>query len=318
MACFSLMDVVKKIKGGTSTLERYHQQLQELRSLSASISENPLLQTSEVGLQTEAILSVINNNCLLSLRRRGRLIRTWGFLLREQDLLNDFAALERQKTSLSLAVEQVQCRALYQIQMDIRAMADRKSPPLSGDPLTVVTPYNQDVDSDRDSSDSWTTGPKTSDPSTIDPNIARLIAAFVPNFKIDSTDDADAPKINTSETENSGPQKGPRWTNMMAGPGFVQRNGNFYKMNAKFAQRYSQNPPSPSVFDGSIKLGRGDQINGHIVDLPDDADVPDFNGHEWKNGGALPFTSSGTTFQGQQINGMDVRGGKRKKAEKKG
>jgi hypothetical protein len=126
-ACFSLIDVLRKIKGGASTLKRYHEQLQELQSLSTCISQNPLLQTPEIGTQTRALLSLIDNNCITSLLSKGRLLRTWGLLYKEQDLLDIFVRLERQKSTLSLAIEEIQSKTLYQIQTDIQNMADKKT-----------------------------------------------------------------------------------------------------------------------------------------------------------------------------------------------
>ncbi|KAH6873448.1 hypothetical protein B0T10DRAFT_416514, partial [Thelonectria olida] len=258
MACLSLMDFVKKIKGGTSTLEKYHQQLQELKGLSTSISKNPLLQTPEIGLQTEAILSIINNNCLLSLRHKSRLLRTWGFLLSEQDLLEDFTALERRKTSLSLIVEQIQCRALYEIQADIRIMADRKLP-----------------------------SPPTADPLA-------------------------APMPEQPEKLSSSPKKGPRWNNMVAGPGFEQENRNVFILSSELSQRLAEKPQSPCIHNSPVKLGRGKQINRHIVEYVGDvsgAVLPDLDRDEWNDGVALPFPSSDLEHQGSQINGIEIRVG---------
>lgn len=124
--CFSLVDLLKQIKGATATLQRYRQQLHDLRTLSLCISANPLLQTSEVESYTKSLLLLIDQSQLDSLLRKGRFLRTWHLLQREQDLHETFAALERQKTSLSLAIEDIQARAIHQIQADIGAMASKQ------------------------------------------------------------------------------------------------------------------------------------------------------------------------------------------------
>ncbi|GKU08605.1 unnamed protein product [Fusarium langsethiae] len=127
VACFSLIDIIKRIKGGATTLKRYHQQLQDLQSISTCISQNPLLQTPEIGTQTAALLSIINNNCINSLLKKGRLLRSWGLLYKEQDLLETFVTLDRKKSTLSLTIEEIQSKALFQIQNDIHIMAARDS-----------------------------------------------------------------------------------------------------------------------------------------------------------------------------------------------
>jgi hypothetical protein len=318
MACLSLMDFVKKIKGGTSTLEKYHQQLQELKGLSTSISKNPLLQTPEIGLQTEAILSIINNNCLLSLRHKSRLLRTWGFLLSEQDLLEDFTTLERRKTSLSLIVEQIQCRALYEIQADIRIMADRKLPsPPTADPLAVV-PHTQEADKSQVSSGSSTSSQTMDDAGSLDPNIAKLIAAYVPAFGTGPKYDTKASMPEQSDKQSSSPKKGPRWNNMVAGPGFEQENRNLFILTSELSQRLAEKPQSPCIHNGPVKLGRGNQINGHIVEYVGDVRgaIPlNLDRDEWNNGVVLPFPSSDHGNQGSQINGMEIRVGGWKRDE---
>ncbi|KAG7402528.1 hypothetical protein Forpe1208_v017147 [Fusarium oxysporum f. sp. rapae] len=111
------------MKGGRSTLKDYHKQLQELQILSTTISKNPLLQTPEIGAQTDALLRTIENNCLASLQKRGRVFLALGLWYKEQDIIDIFVNLERQKSSLSLAIELIQSKALSEIQTDIRAMS---------------------------------------------------------------------------------------------------------------------------------------------------------------------------------------------------
>ncbi|KAH7220734.1 hypothetical protein BKA60DRAFT_455926, partial [Fusarium oxysporum] len=193
VACFSLIDVMRKIKGGASTLKRYHEQLQELQSLSTSISENPLLQTPEIGTQTDALLFIINNNCLNSLLRKSRVLRTWGFLYREQDLVDIFVRLERQKSNLSLAIEQIQSKALYQIQTDIQP------PPAHGNASTP------------DRNDSSTSKPMKHNERKPEPNSVNYNNAFAAsginqrNGRVIEVDAEMAAKLSTKNPRQTNP-----------------------------------------------------------------------------------------------------------------
>ncbi|KAH7464454.1 hypothetical protein FOMA001_g17453 [Fusarium oxysporum f. sp. matthiolae] len=107
-ACVAVIDVIKHMKGSRSTLEKYLEHLQELQDLSTNISKNTLLQTPEIKILTDALLRTNENNCLAPLQKRGRVF---------------LGNLERQKSSLSLAIEIEQTKALGEIQTDIRAMS---------------------------------------------------------------------------------------------------------------------------------------------------------------------------------------------------
>ncbi|EGU86851.1 hypothetical protein FOXB_02630, partial [Fusarium oxysporum f. sp. conglutinans Fo5176] len=122
-ACLSVIDLFKKMKGGRSTLKKYCEQLQELETLSTSIAKNALLQTPEIGAKTNALLLTIKGNRLASLQTRRRLPLAFDLWYREQDIIDIFVDLERQKSSLSLAIEIEQTKALGEIQTDIRAMS---------------------------------------------------------------------------------------------------------------------------------------------------------------------------------------------------
>jgi predicted nuclease of predicted toxin-antitoxin system len=123
-----LLNTVRKIKGASETLRKYQQQLQEVQVLSESISRNPLLQTPDVDFHTRSILVSISQNNLERRLQRSWLSRTCTFLYKDRDLVDFFIVLDRQKSSLSLVIENIQSRALHQIQSDIRAM-NTTSPP---------------------------------------------------------------------------------------------------------------------------------------------------------------------------------------------
>lgn len=122
-ASLSLLEMTRKIKGGSRALQNYNQNLQELHSLSYSISQNPLLQTPEIGIYTKSILSILEANSLAPLTQKNRWLRTWAFISREKDLQDTFVILEQRKASLSLVIEHIQAGALHEIQSDIRTMS---------------------------------------------------------------------------------------------------------------------------------------------------------------------------------------------------
>lgn len=326
-ACFHLIDLTKKIKGGASTLKRYHGQLQELQSISTCISQNPLLQTPEIGTQTIALLSIINNNCINSLLTKGRFLRTWGFLYREQDLLDIFVRLERQKSNLSLSIGQIQSRALYQIQNDIQLMADKKSQQSltagtsSGVGPSVIT--------------SLTPPPS---PTTVQiPAESRLPDQypqpdFTPRSKMNpspsqSSSDSQvptrpsvnqlSPECDQSDRSNPGGTMGPQWINPRAGPGFEQENGRRYDINGPLARELSKNSPqyrsqNSLRFINPTIIGHGNQYNRNIVEYSGDisgATEPDMSGDVWDNPQALPGPSTDrvTGNVGRQVNGIVIR-----------
>ncbi|SCO88022.1 uncharacterized protein FRV6_12149 [Fusarium oxysporum] len=346
-ACFSLIDVMRKIKGGESTLKRYHEQLQELQNLSTSISENPLLQTPEIGTQTDALLFIINNNCLNSLLRKGRVLRTWGFIYKEQDLLDIFVRLERQKSNLSLAIEQIQSRALYQIQTDIHIMSEKKgpSPSIQGNASRTVS----GVLVRRDSSNTTYTSSTQAtaiDLETINKSLADIRAAASPQYMMQPT--KTSPTTDEQSFGNSQPQSstnygqygthsyrldsdsGPQWINPFAGPGCKQENRKTYDINASFSKELAKNPPIRCIYRNPITTGSGDQINKNLVLVDGDYEdyevhrayegfvVPNMNGDIWINPSAIPCSSAqGKDSAPRQFNGVDIRIKKRKKNIKK-
>ncbi|KAF5644995.1 uncharacterized protein FTJAE_2619 [Fusarium tjaetaba] len=318
LACFSLIDVMRKIKGGASTLKRYNEQLQELQSLSTSISENPLLQTPEIGTQTDALLYIINNNCLNSLLRKSRVLRTWGFLYREQDLLDIFVRLERQKSNLSLAIEQIQSKALYQIQTDIQVMAEKKSPdvptpespfgkfpaPLVEDEFTVF-PYNPN-----------TPGPAPNIHSYND-FISSLVASRVSKDALQSQPPASHGNATPGQNDSSTSvpmQPNEQYDNALAVSGYHQRNGRIIHIDEQMAARLSMDnvlQTNPITYNNSTKIGYGDQHNGNVIEFEGRTDyvTPISSGDKWNNPMALFWLSagSGPVIFGTQHNGPIMR-----------
>ncbi|KAF4948596.1 hypothetical protein FGADI_9499 [Fusarium gaditjirri] len=340
VACFSLIDVMRKIKGGASTLKRYHEQLQELQSLSTSISENPLLQTPEIGTQTDALLFIINNNCLNSLLRKGRVLRTWGFLYKEQDLLDIFVRLERQKSNLSLAIEQIQSRTLYQIQTDIRTMSgnNEQSPPTQGAASRTASGVLVRRDSSK-STYSSSTQATVINLETINDLIEKIRDEVAPQHAMPRTN----PSTTTGQQSFGHSQSqfsthygqsgtynydldddtGPQWISPFAGVGCKQENRQIYDIDASFSKELAQNPPIRCIFNNPIKIGKGDQINKNLILVDKDNEehdgykgfvVPDMRGDKWIKPNAIPCSSAhGEDSVPRQFNGVEIRIKKTKK-----
>lgn len=122
--CCSLLRVLKNIKEAPLTLQNYGLQLQDLSLLSSSISRNPLLQTGEVETLTQSIHFLISQANLTFVLKKHKIVRVLYFLCNERALLDTLSAVERQKLSLCLSIEQIQSQALY----DIRASLQEMSP----------------------------------------------------------------------------------------------------------------------------------------------------------------------------------------------
>ncbi|RGP75118.1 hypothetical protein FLONG3_5802 [Fusarium longipes] len=302
-ACFSLIDLLRKIKGGASTLKRYHEQLQELQSLSTCISQNPLLQTPEIGSQTKALLSIINNNCIESLLRKGRFLRTWGLLYREHDLIDTFVRLEQQKSSLSLAIEQIQSKTLYQIQTDIQNMSKEKT-------VRNLTTVSDSEDTPKSVVRGGT--PDTTLLSTYTAPLDHHLAASIHSMLVASYQRcySNMPSsVNSNDPASAkSDQDGAQWNNCSAGPRFDQRNGHTYKMDAPFSVEIAKNKRSVSIFNNSVKIGEGNQYNGNHVKFSGDrtgARIPDRSENRWNNAQvyAGPADTAENKILGTQYNG---------------
>ncbi|KAF4451627.1 hypothetical protein F53441_5483 [Fusarium austroafricanum] len=333
--CFSLIDVMKKIKGGESTLQRYNEQLQELQSISTCISQNPLLQTPEIGSQTDALLYIINNNCLNTLLRKGRVLRTWGFLYREQELLDIFVRLERQKSNLSLAIEQIQSQALFQIQTDIQAMSETKRSISSTSSFASSTESGTLVGAGY-------FGSPSSFPDIHEFNLYSQALMYPKMFSnafqnhssssfsqksAGSPDEPPASQPTQPNDDSSTYGSGIWYNNSFAGHGHDQINGPVYQGDVHLLQGLANNNAGRKnsnryIYTNSTKAGDGNQHNGRLFEFEGDtkgATEPDMNGDEWHNCRAMPWQSAnpGPARHGTQTNGPIFRRKQRQEGEKK-
>jgi hypothetical protein len=124
--CLALMEITKRIKTRSSTLENYQKQLLQLQHISESISSNPLLQTPEIELHTRNIISLLSEHNLEPSLKRHRVSQIILFFSQDRTISRLFIDLERQKANLSLVINEVQSRALHQIQSNISTMSDQR------------------------------------------------------------------------------------------------------------------------------------------------------------------------------------------------
>lgn len=118
------VDLAKRIKGSSQSLKRYQEQLEDLRGLCEDISSNPALITDEVQRETNSILHTIRTHKDVSnLLKKGRVCRSIAFVINERSFSALFATLEAKKTTLSLRVQSINCLALHDIGLHIKAMS---------------------------------------------------------------------------------------------------------------------------------------------------------------------------------------------------
>ncbi|CAG1967293.1 unnamed protein product [Fusarium graminearum] len=279
-ACCSLIDILRKIKGCATVLRQYYDQLQELHNLSTSIYENPLLQTPEIGTQTKALLSTINNNCINSLLSKGKILRAWGFLYREQDLLDIFVTLERQKGTLSLAIHQIQSKALYQIQIDIKRMASNnviEDTPTKSKYGNLLDHLLYSGALENSSYLHKEIGPISRSRSPAMSQVALVHQADSrPNT---ATLPARSSVVNDFVTKVN---DGLKWNGCIADQGFDQNNGYEWDLDGELPIQFTEKNMLRSDFRDMVKIGDGNQHNGHSIEIGSDfAGIPVMEGDQW-------------------------------------
>lgn len=272
-ASLSLLKMTRKIKGASKTLRNYDRNLQELHSLSCSISQNPLLQTPEIGACTDSILSVLEANSLASLIQKNRWHRTWAFISREQDLQDTFVILEQRKASLSLVIEHLQARALHEIQSDVRNM--------SRTPLPLTEAFNDAKHIEKHDQPSVKA---TQLQLAADPPVTTTTGVPLQQTPTQGAPENTTGKSSSSDAYHEELQRAldeamkardrvPGCDSMYygceAGCGSTQINGPSTIGNAADASKLAQNVH----FDGNVthvgpkKTGRGKQVNGRYLSV---------------------------------------------------
>lgn len=273
--CFSLIERLKQIKGASSTLQKYHNQLQELSFISESISNNPLLQTPEINILTESLVSLIRQTCLTDILKRHRLVRGFFLVQNESDLAKTFQALERQKLSLCLSIEQVQAKTLHQIQVDVSAIALNKMPTHKATRCSEEQPNSPSSDSETPKS--W---PLDKEQPTRSTQLTQLV------HRPDIAPNSPANRGNQGQNRASFQHQELEmnegiYIHNYAGPGVDQANGLAFEGSAEMLVGLKDS----SRYVGSVKEGHGEQLNGCSIEGygngPVDLDLAKFNGkHE--------------------------------------
>ncbi|KAG9254536.1 uncharacterized protein F5Z01DRAFT_636611 [Emericellopsis atlantica] len=324
--CLSLVELARKIKGGSSSLRNYQKQLQDTRDLSQAISQNPLLQTPEVEVYIFSLLTLVNEHDLQPLFRRGRFYRSWSFMLKDRELSEISTSLERHKTHLSLIIHNLQAQAIHHIQADIKDIAMSQSPdkPTCGEhtqpnqaPTTREMPSKELVTFRRSEADpekgsppqqrvrlGAPSMPSSSSPIDICPE-EFLLALKMANRSVEENPNSNFFYKNTAR-------------------GGKMRNGNFFS-NAEYPGGAGANHISlpQSIYVNNHGIDVTDLHNGHFYELCGDtrADVPQFREDLFFNNTMVSQTSGGENFGGGEIHNGNriimVRGRKDKGREDK-
>ena len=315
--CLTFIEFTKKIKGGSSALRRYHEQLQDLSNLSKSISRNPLLQTTEIGNHTRTILSILSENSFDHLLHKSRFHRTVYFIRQDRALAALFAELEKRKTTLSLVISNIQSTTIHQIHGDIRAMAGNDASSWEGDSgcdtefptdhtkksskrfSSSVSPFSRTGDSGTGVS----TSPKMPDSQRTStsaygrfaPEFARREATM--NFIRNTPELANAPGL---------------WMDCTAGDGVDQDNSDVFEVDDTTAGGYraTNHPDGVSYYYGCVKSGVGSQRNGPIFEYSGSV-MPDTSTYRCPRYIDCDFPSAaaddGSAQVGRQTQGVHIR-----------
>lgn len=272
-ASLSLLDMMRKIKGGSRTLQNYNQNLQELHSLSNSISQNPLLQTPEIGVCTESILSILEANSVSSLIQKNRWLRSWALISKDKDLQDTFVILEQRKASLSLVIEHLQAAALHEIQSDIKTMSRTPSTPIK---TFNDAPPIECLDQRSDQRGQLQLAAEPSAPTTTGVTLHQTPTQEAPKNETSERleDDAYNESLRRAfhkamQTRDERPECDSMYFRCEAGSGSTQVNGHSIIGNAANASNLTSN----IQFDGNAahigtkKTGDGRQINGLCLSL---------------------------------------------------
>jgi hypothetical protein len=252
--CLALIELTKQIKGRTSTLVNYQNQLLQLQHLSESISSNPLLQTPEIELHTRNIISLLSHQTLESSLSKGRVSQIILFFSQDRSIARLFIELERHKTTLSLVINEVQSRALHQIQNNLTTMSERRG--TANTKASRVKTMSDNVASRSRRSELPTSAPI---PSSPDPLNSSLV---LPSSNPDdiATDGQGAVVVyrsggssqSTASSESSNPQHSwERYPEMRRAAAWMDLHRSYF----------GPNPPK-STYVGCESHGPGNLVNG--------------------------------------------------------
>lgn len=110
-ACLNLSTALGKIRKAPTEVRDLKRELDGLLQLASCIDQSPLFQTAEVKCEIESLRSTISGIELDSLLAYSRLRMGVGYVRRESEINKAVSAIERGKSSLSLAMQSAQPRA---------------------------------------------------------------------------------------------------------------------------------------------------------------------------------------------------------------
>lgn len=313
--CIYALELVDKIRRSTETLKEYQAQVQGLRVLSEAIEQNPLLQTREILSHTQTILKTIQqHDSLTLLLRKRRLYRIWTFPRVERRLSEHTKNIEILKSTLSISIQDQQCRILDSID---------KRTQTSAMPQLVGTRGEQDVFSGR-TANVFEDNPADGDmqmvrvpfgsgslvgmrpevpPSEVPPG--EIPADEIPADEVPA-DEEDPLQTELVERCLEPSSDASAWINNTVGAGVNQHNGS----TIKGVTEQACIDLKESVWVGNDKHGWGHQRNGVIVSGNNRGWVPtpQIKGVKWVNN-KFPDAQNdndyytGTPALGRQENG---------------
>lgn len=302
--CFEALQIIEHIRVSGKLLKSYQSQLENLRQISSKIAENPLLHTKDITSHIKSILSVIEQQDLSSLLERGRLYRSWVFILRERSLTQHFNTLEHLKVTLILTIQERQSETLHDIYVGMTTLSPQT-------PTVQSTPVESCIE-------------KSSSEASL-PNTTALVKAPMDHGVEAQRPPEPQPQGNEHTNErrsynNERPLNYNLYSDNTASPKCNQTNGPVYL-------GINKNVPNSEIritnhYKHNLKenIAGGLQVNGPRFEHSGDLAIqPDIVGMVYNNnavkdvpgGEGSPADGTGNIVRAEQINGPLVLGGEK-------
>ncbi|KAA8569987.1 hypothetical protein MFRU_005g01460 [Monilinia fructicola] len=296
--CGQVWALLQDIKGSTTALKRFQQQVRELEILSESISRNEAFHTSNIQNLVESILASVSVVDPSSLLQRPWIPRTLTFLTKKGDFLDAIEAIEKKKSSLSLHMHIIETEILNDIKKDISTMD--KTPP------TLRQVFSKIFHPQWNTSQAITV-PPSSCPSTASTSLTKVFSvpssnsSFVDISRSNTAVSIDKDGNPHTESEARQYEASRRCSNPSVSdqPAIITEWINSEDIPAV---RYGNEPIAQSIeIAGNALEGPGLQINGdHVEGDADQSDLVSFDD--------VLFHSNATMrgSEGTQINGLNL------------
>lgn len=307
--CIYALELVDKVRRSTETLKEYQAQVQGLRVLSEAIEQNPLLQTREILSHTQTILETIQQyDSLTLLLRKRRLYRIWTFTRVERRLSEHTKNIEVLKSTLSISIQDQQCRILDNID---------KRTQISAMPQLIATHGEHGVISGRLAN--VLQGNPAEDGMQMVAYESGSLRPEVPGGEVPPgqvpADEVPADEVPTGEDPRQAAlverclepsSEASAWINNTAGAGVKQHNGS----TIRGVTGQACIDLREQVWVGNDKYGPGHQRNGVIVSGNDKGSVstPKIIGGKWINNKFLDAPNGNSYYLGTPVSDKQDNG----------